>query len=124
MFLVYTRCMKNLYTYRFVLGIIILVLCAGLVFMSVKSYMKWGGNHYFGTVVEVKDSEFIVTGRKNTLQLFNITEHTTIKRGYHTTQERLHVGDRVIVFAESFDWHLDARLVRIMGHTDKITQSQ
>ncbi len=121
----YTRCMNKLYKLKYILGLGLLLVFAGLLFMGLKSYGKWGGSHYFGAVSEVSDSRFIVVGRKGVPQVFTITIDTIVKRGFRSVGGAVQVGDRVTVSGVEIDGgYIEARLIRIMGHVNTTPQSQ
>lgn len=112
----------------------VVIILAGLLFMVIlfnvamiiigikTNYLhRWAGEQYFGGIVEINDSSFIIKGRSNERWTILVTDRTIIKKGTKTVKDTLQIGDRVIVIGPlNKEGQIESQLIRVFDPGDPI----
>ncbi|OGI21506.1 MAG: hypothetical protein A2808_00495 [Candidatus Moranbacteria bacterium RIFCSPHIGHO2_01_FULL_55_24] len=87
----------------------------GVFFIGAHSYLRWQGNHYFGEVIQITESGFVLSDAKAHERIIDTDKQTVVKEGVRTQQDGLQIGDQVIVVGEEkATGHIKAVLIRII----------
>jgi len=77
--------------------------------------MRWQGSQYFGQIVRITDSGFVISDAKAKERIIDIDQKTAIRRGRQPQGGGLQVGERVIVVGKiGAGGHVHASLIRIV----------
>lgn len=102
---------------NYIISGIIALVCAAVVFFGIHSYVQWKGNYYFGRVIATSSESITLLGKERHKYIVDIDSTTVIKKGLKVHNTEVGVGDRVIVVGKvDPDAHIDASLIRILGH--------
>ena len=87
----------------------------GAVFFGIRGFMRWDESQYFGKILSMTESGFVISDVKTKERVIDTTDQTVIKKGIRREQGALRVGDQVIVIGSTaFDGHVQASLVRVV----------
>ena len=98
----------------FLLGVFIFV-------FGIKSWFFHHGEetYYFGEIVQITDSGFIIKGREYTEKIITMNNDTVVRKKTKIAREELRVGNNVIVVGRpKADGRINAGLVRILSKDD------
>lgn len=71
------------------------------------------GHGAFGEIIELSDSGFVIKGRGDIEKIIITSEETVIKMGRETVEDRLQVGDRVVIIGSpNEEGQIEAKLIR------------
>jgi len=112
----YRSIFTKIFLKRTLFACIVVIAIALLSFVAMRSYIHWTESSYYGEIVEITNEGFLVKETETIVRTVFLTEHTLIKRGRHSLNNGLNVGDKVIIIGSPDGaGRIEAKLIRLIG---------
>ena len=96
--------------------IAIFLFAALAVIGGVRTYFHWTNTQYFGEVVEIQETRFVIKTGDDSRILIGTGKNTEIRKGKKIWTEKLHMGDYVIVVGSpNQEGFIEAQVIRIVA---------
>jgi hypothetical protein len=96
-------------------GLIVLLFAVILLIIGILSFHRWSSTQYFGEITGISSGGFVIKTGAEGDKLIKTNQATIIRKGRGFIDEKLAVGDFVIVVGSLIpDGSLEARVIRVV----------
>ena len=100
---------------KLLIGLVVLIICLVAALASVRLYLQWSKQYYFGKIIEQQESSFTLQTDTGMSKKVVVSPETKIKRGRDSVVLLAQQGESVMVIGsinESGD--VEARFIRLV----------